>query len=203
MKIVFREMPDMQNTGERKLYPTVFHAPTIPHDTFVDLMAKQTQMSRTAIEGVFIELGNVLNQYLANGHAVKINHLGTFDVALGMAEGVKAEKLGGARCNTRDVQVKGIKFLPDVEWLRSLRGQVHFDRVDTIPIKKVTTTVEERLQKALAYLAENAFLTVQEYARCTGLSHTRANQELNAFCEDPESGIRSRGQHSHKVYVKS
>ena len=205
MKFVFREMPDMQKTGERKVYPAVFHGATIPYDTIVSLMANVTRLSRTAIESVFIEFADVLSDYLANGHAVKIDRLGTFDLALGMKDGVKAERLKkkGARYNTRDVQVKGINFLPDAAWLRRLRKDVTFERVGTATITKVTTTVEERRQMALAYLEENDFLTVKAYAWETGLCRTKANQELNAFCEDPTSGIRSIGARSHKVYVRS
>lgn len=194
----------MQGAGERKVYPAVQHGVTIPHDTIVSLMSDVTQLSRTTIESVFLELAEVLSMYLVNGHAVKINRLGTFDVALGMKEGVKAERVKpeGERYNTEGVQVKGINFLPDADWLRRLREDVSFERVGTETIAKVTTTVEERRQKALAYIEANGYLTVRAYAWETGLSRTRANQELNAFCADPVSGIKSRGVRSHKVYVK-
>ena len=72
-----------------------------------------------------------------------------------------------------------------------------------VQLPEVTTTAEERLQVLLGYLEKEPFVSVRVYAGLTGLSHTRANQELNAFCADPASGIRSQGVKSHKVYVKA
>lgn len=195
----------MQKTGERKVYPKVVHGATIPFNTIVNLMADVTQLSRSAIESVFIELADVMSMYLAEGHAVKIDRFGTFDAVLGVQKGAKAQtvKKDGEQYNVKDVYVKGIHFLPDTDWLQNLREGTKLTRVKgTDTLRKVRTTQEERRQKALAYLEENPFLRVSIYAWLTGLSRTKANQELNQFCEDPESGITSRGTRNQKVYIK-
>ena len=205
MKYIFKEMPDMQKTGERKVYPKVVHGAPIPFNTIVNLMADVTNLSRSAIEGVFIELAEVMSMYLAQGHSVKIDRFGTFDAVLGIQKGVKAQtvKKEGERYDVKDVYVKGIHFLPDVEWLRRLRNETELQRIKgTDTLRQMDTTIEERRQKALAYLEENPFLRVATYAWLTGLNRTKANQELNQFCEDPDSGITSQGIRNQKVYIK-
>lgn len=205
MKYIFKEMPDMQKTGERKVYPKVVHGAPIPFETIVNLMSEVTQLSRTNIKGVFIELADIINMYLAQGQAVKIDNLGTFNAVLGIKKGVKAQtvKEEGERYDVKDVYVKGIHFLPDADWLRRLRHQSKLQRIKgTSTLAEVKTTMEERRLIALNYLEENPFIRVGTYAYLTGVNRTKANQELNQFCDDPESGITSSGIHNQKVYVK-
>ncbi len=205
MKYIFKEMPDMQKTGERKVYPKVVHGAPISFETIVNLMSDTTQLSRSAIKGVFIELADVMNMYLAQGHAVKIDNFGTFNAVLGVRKGVKAQtvKKEGERYDVKDVYVKGIHFLPDAEWLRHLRGQTRLQRIKgTSTLSKVKTDMEKRRQIALNYLEENPFIRVGTYAYLTGLNRTAANHELNQFCKDPESGITSSGIRNQKVYIK-
>jgi hypothetical protein len=54
---------------------------------------------------------------------------------------------------------------------------------------KVTTTSKDRLAMAIAYLRENKYLMVSDYARMTGLTKNSAQAELNAFCARKHSPL--------------
>lgn len=204
MEYVMQEMPDMKGAGKKKVFPKVRHVSCIPHDTVVSLLMDVSTLSRSAIESVMSEFPGVLNMYLQNNHSVKIDGFGTFSVILGQLDAEDGKKRKVVNANRQGVYVKAIHFQPDAKWLRALRMTTDLQRVgDVVQLPEVTTTAEERLQVLLGYLEKEPFVSVRVYAGLTGLSHTRANQELNAFCADPASGIRSQGVKSHKVYVKA
>ena len=64
------------------------------------------------------------------------------------------------------------------------------------------STTEERLQIALAYIEKNGYIKLKDYMDRTGLGRRKAEHELDAFCNEPESGIRSALMGKSKVYVK-
>ena len=206
MDYIMYEMPDIHKTGEKKFYPRVNHVTCILHDTIVSLFVENTLIPRNSIESVMRELPDVLNTYLSNGHSVKIDGFGTFEVILGQlseedVEDAEARQKVGA--NQSGVYIKKINFSPDRNWLRRLRDITELHLVKS-PKEKfgMSSTVEERRQIALEYLETHPFMQVGDYMRRTGLSRSKATRELNAFCADPESGIKAEGNGSHKVYVK-
>lgn len=205
MDYIMQKMPDIHNTGEKKYYPKVKHSTCIPHKTIVSLFMSMTNMSRHTIEGVMSELPDVLNAYLANGHSVKIERFGTFNLILGQLseediEDVEARKKVGA--NQNGVYIKKINFSPDREWLRYLRNSTDLHQMPNMKeCFGVSSTIEERLQIALEYIEKNGYMQIRDYTQLTGLSRSKATRELKVFCADPNSGIRTDGNGSHKVFV--
>lgn len=61
-------------------------------------------------------------------------------------------------------------------------------------------TLEERKARALAFLKQNTVMRVGDYARITGLSHTKAAAELKNLCSDDSLGITSEGTYGSKVF---
>ena len=68
-------------------------------------------------------------------------------------------------------------------------------------LKKSKFSLEERVQKAHEFMKENYFMRVPDYVRLTGLSRSKAGEELRRLERDPATGITSRGERSQKVYV--
>lgn len=206
MDYIMQEMPDLQKTGEKKYYPKVKHVNCIPHKTIVSWFMTMTNMSRHTIEGVMSELPDALNAFLSNGHSVKIEGFGTFDLILGQLseediEDVEARKKVGA--NQSGVYIKKINFSPDREWLNDLRNSTTLHQVQNMKERLgVSSTMEERLQTALEYIEKNGYMQIRDYTQLTGLSRSKATRELKAFCADPNSGIQTDGNGSHKVFVK-
>ena len=105
--------------------------------------------------------------------------------------------------NQDGVYIKKINFLPDQEWLRGLRRSTELNRVEGYKEKlEPSSSLEERRQMMLAFIEENGCMHVRDYMTRTGLGRKKAEQELNAFCGEPESGIRCTMVGKSKVYVK-
>ena len=205
MEYTFQEMPDVHKTGERKVFPKVTHCSRIPNDFLMTHLAERTSYGTGTIEGVINELTEELDFYLTNGHSVKVDGLGTFNLSLGMKNSEEAEtvKERGERYDTYGVYIKTINFIPDQRWLYRLRRMTTLYKVGEVKeLYHNKTTLEERRQMVLRYLEEHPYIRVKDYVYLAYVPHSRAAKELKQFSQDPEGGIRSSGSGSHKVYVK-
>lgn len=205
MEYTFQEMPDVHGTGERKVYPKATHCSQISYDFFVNKLAQRSGFSKGVINGVLSELVQEMEFYLGNGHSVKVDGLGTFNLALGMMNREKAEEVKeeGERYDTNNVYIKSVHFLPDANWMRKLRQTIELNKVGAVKtLVPERNTREERHQMALEYLNTHPFMRVMHYAVLTGVHHNVACKELRAFSEDPESGIMRSGKGNQLIYLK-
>lgn len=101
--------------------------------------------------------------------------------------------------------IKGINFKPDPELLKEMNKEATFDctGVDVEVPKKCKYSREERLAKAKAIIGSYGFMTLTDYAVATGQSKAAASYDLKQIVADPDSGITTRGDHSHKIWVES
>lgn len=205
MEYIMQEMPDIQKTGEKRFYPKVKHAHCIEHETLGSAFVSLSNMPRSWFEGVAKGLPDVLNSYLSEGHSVKIDGFGTFDLILGLLteEERNSPKRQKVHANKDGVYIKKINFLPEKEWLRELRESTDLTHVKNFKEELGdSSTQEERLQVALNYIEEKGCMHVRDYMIRTGLGRKAAEKELKAFCEKPESGIRCTIVGKSKMYVK-
>ena len=205
MEYIMQEMPDIHKTGEKKFYPKVKHAHCIPHDTIGNAFVDVTNLSRSWFEGVTKALPEVLNAFLEEGHSVKIDGFGTFDLILGLLteEERNSTKRQKVHANQDGVYIKKINFLPEKEWLRGLRESTDLAHVKSVKEQLGgSATQEERRQVALNYMEEKGCMSVRDYMTLTGFGRMKAEKELNAFCDEPENSIRCVLMGKSKVYVK-
>jgi predicted histone-like DNA-binding protein len=205
MNYTFRELPDMQNTGERKVYPKVDYCGQMTNEEFLHMMEKVTMLQGGTIQAVIAGMAKTIGLAFLRGDSVKIDGLGIFSVKLGMKKESETEvlKQRGERYNTTDVEIKGVNFLTDQQWLKSLRHDIELNKSRGIKtIRKIESTEEERFQKAMQYLENQPFITVSDYVGLTGLGQTKAKMELRQFADNPDCGISRKGNGSHVVYIK-
>ena len=143
------------------------------------------------------------------GHNIKIDGLGVFSLTLGFDESSLSEKAelknvdNDPKTKYRHVCIKGINFKPDQKLLQALNKEATFERGESdvqVP-QKTTLTREERIARAKAIIAKNGFMTLYDYANATHQSRSVASKDLRQIVADPTSGITTRGNHSHKVWV--
>lgn len=205
MDYIMQEMPDIHKTGEKKYYPKVKHAHCIPHNTIGNAFVDLSTTPRAWFEGVMKGLPDVLNAYLSEGHSVKIDGFGTFDLILGLLteEEMATSKRKKVHANQNGVYIKKINFLPEKDWLRKVRETTELNQVKGLKEQLgESATLEERRQIVLGYIEENGCMKVRDYMTRTGFGHRKAESELNAFCQEAESGIRCTMVGKSKVYVK-
>ena len=213
---VLQELAEGMKDGKKTVYPKMQIYSLHDFETVLKHMHTYAgNFSDGSMRAIFDALVSTMVSWMPLGHNIKIDGLGVFSLSLGfdkstpkeqlMAEGKdeieNAETLNYTK--NRHICIKSINFKPDPELLKKMNRVADFDRVESevqVP-KKCTLSKEERLSKAKSILRANGFMTLTDYALATGLSRAVASKDLKALVADSDSGITTRGSHSHKVWV--
>ena len=166
------------------------------------------------IRAVFDALAQTMATWMPLGHTMKIDGLGVFSLSLGFDTSTPSEKAellkqefdddADPKLKYRHVCIKGINFKPDPELLKEMNRQATFDRVGVdVEVQKTSPySRAERLATAKAIISSRGYMTLTDYALATGQSKSAASKDLKKMVADPDSGIITRGQHSHKIWIE-
>ena len=209
-KYILKEMAEGMADGHKALYPKMQTYSLHDYETVIEHMRDYAgNISDGMIRAVFDALVSVMKSWMPMGHNIKIDGLGVFSLTLGFDESSPSEKeaLKNAdddpKTKYRHVCIKGINFKPDQKLLQALNKEATFERgeADVQVPQKTKLSREERLEKAKAIIVKNGFMTLYDYANTTHQSRSVASKDLRQIVADPNSGITTRGTHSHKVWV--
>ena len=204
-KYIKQEVPDMQKTGEQKVFYRLKTERNIGIQEFIrKVCSHHTGISRGEALRVLVSASEVLAELLGEGHSVTLDEWGTFKATIGLEEGKEMDTIDGdgTKRNARSLRLNGVTFQADKKLVRNARRRCKLERAGVVRVNRSPYTKEERLQKALSYLEENKVLKVSQYMELTGLAHTTAACELRSFSRDASSGIVSVGRRPAVVYVK-
>ena len=204
-KYIKQEMPDLHQTGEKKIY---YRLKTDRHFDFNHFIQSLHQSNNGISEAdairILLSAADHLATLLGKGNSVTLNGIGTFKATIGLEEDKELDTLDGTepKRNSRSLQLKGVNFRADKELVKQANGHCKLKREGTARIHRSPYDKDKRLSLALEYLEEHGAMRVADYMELTGLSRTVATMELKAFRQDPNSGIDFIGRGSAKVYVK-
>ena len=206
-KYYLQEMMNFQEEGKTRVYPKLMVYSQISQEDFIkSIRSRAGIFSEGVAEGLFITMTECMTDWLSEGHTVKIEGLGTFSLSLGFTDdkGNEMEDELTDKRRIRKVEVRGVNFKPDPEFLKDVQKKTTLEREMT-GVKRVLPqkfSMEEKLQRALEKIDRQGFITLQQYANLNKVCRTTASRELNAFAKDAASGITTMGQASHKVWIK-
>lgn len=204
-KYIVQELPDMHE-GKKLMYPKIKIYSQMGNENMAELIKQHGgATSKGTAEAVLITLPEVIKHFLALGHTVKIDGLGTFSLSVKFDDDKSNNLEAEEDQNYRHVSVKKVNFKADTTLLQGINQDINMERL-TPGVKRVRKTkydLEQRVQRALTRIEKYGYITLQEYANMNGISRTAASIELNQLSEDPKSPIRSRGKAPHRVWEKS
>lgn len=202
------EMPDVHNTGKRKVYPKMVVNRTMSQADFIEHMKIYNRsLAPSTVEMAVTEVRDMLVRLLAMGYNVTLDELGTFSLSLGFEDDKPQEMQSDKdKMTYRKVGVKNVNFKASPELLKDLKRETDHDLERDMGgvkvIRKELYSREERIARALKLIDEHGFIGLSDYAYINNLSRTAASLELKELCAGENSPIRSTGQHSHKVWVR-
>ena len=206
---VVKEMPAGMGNGKKgRKFPKMQVYTEFDYDKVVELVhTNSPAFSQATIRGVLDTLGVVMKNYLPMGHTMKIDNLGVFSLSLEFTD-EKAEKdaqqeTSESKKKYHHVRVKGVNFKVDKKLVDDINKENTFERITGNTTSPSPYSHEERLQRALTHIDKHGFITLQEYANLNRLSRSEASRELSKLVADPNSGIKTKGAGSHKVWVRS
>ena len=204
-KYIKQELPDLRQTGEKKVY---YRLKTEQHIDFKHFVQSLNHVNNGISEAdairVLLASADHLAELLGQGNSVTLARIGTFKATIGLEEDKELDTLDGTETkrNSRSLRLKGVNFRADNELVKQANGHCKLKREGTARIHRSPYSKEERLALALKHLEEHGAMKVSDYVNLTGLSRTTATLELKEFRQDPNSGIDFIGRGSAKVYVK-
>lgn len=204
-KYIKQEMPDLRQTGEKKVYYRLKTERNIDSKEFIlSLHSTFSGMSEADITRVIIATAGHLGKLLGQGYSVTLDGIGTFKATIGLEEDKELDTLDGTepKRNAQSLRLKGVNFRADKQLIKTANSNCKLKREGTARIHRSPYSKEERLALALKHLEEHGAMKVSDYVSVTGLSQTAARMELKEFRQDPTSGIDFIGRGSAKVYVK-
>lgn len=204
-KYIKQEMPDIRQTGEKKIYYRLKTERNIDSDEFIQSLSQTFNgMSEGDIMRVLIAAADHLGELLGKGYSVTLKDIGTFRATIGLEEDKEPDTLDGqeSKRNAQSLRLKGVNYRADKKLIKTARANCKLKREGTHRLHRSPYAKEERLALAVKYLKEHGAMKVADYIGITGLSRTAATMELKEFRQDPASGIDFIGRGSAKVYVK-
>lgn len=204
-KYIKQEMPDIRQTGEKKVYYRMKVERNIDTEEFIRSLCQSFHgMSEADLTRAMIVTAGHLGKLLGQGYSVSLEGIGTFKATIGLEEGKELDALDGAEShrNAQSLQLKGVNYRADKELIKKARIHCKLQREGIRRLHRSPYSKEERLELALKYLEHHGVMRVTDYVSFTGLSRTAATVELKEFRQDPASGIDFIGRGSAKVYVK-
>ena len=199
-KYIMQSTPDLKKDGTRPTYPRLVHAGVTSTRQMAEALQKQSAFSTGDIVGLIEAMGRFIATETALGRSVRIDGIGTFRAALGLAPGKERETEDGPRRNAASVCVRSMHFRPDRRLIALTEEHTDLERARSHKRTLLLETPEARLAAALDFLDQKGFLRVYDYAALTGLSRTMASRELVDF--HSAGLLDTQGTGTHKVYVK-
>lgn len=205
-KYKLQEMPDMDESGKRRVYPKMVINRTLDTKDLIEKMKLYRRaFSPSIIEGVVMDLEDMLVEVLSMGYNVKLDGIGAFSLSLGFKDEKPTEiQEEGDKMLYRKVGVKGVNFKVAPEMVKRIRRETDLERDmgGVTVLKKKLYTREERIARALQVIERNGYITLTDYAYINNLNRCTASKELREITSDKSSPIDGRGSGSHKVWVK-
>ena len=212
---ILKELPGEMTEGKTIVYPKMQTYSRHDYEQVIHNMRVYANgIGEGIIRAVFDALAETMATWMPLGHTMKIDGLGVFSLSLGFDTSTASEKAemkkqefdddADPKLKYRHVCIKGINFKPDPELLKEMNRQATFDRVgvDVEVAKTSKYTREERLAKAKDIIRSRGYMTLTDYALATGQSRTTASNDLKRIVADPDSGITTRGQRPHKIWIE-
>ena len=207
-KYKLQEMPDVHNTGKRRVYPKMVTNRTLSRKEFIKRMQGYHRgISESTTEAVLLDVADMLVEMLSMGYNVNLEGIGTFSLSLGFEDDKPTEMQSEEdKMTYRKVGVKDINFKASPEFIKEVKREtdrgLERDMGGVKVIRKQLYSKEERIARALEVIEVNGLITLSDYAYINNLSRTAASLELKEITDDKTSPIGSMGSGSHKVWVK-
>jgi len=209
---VLQELPEEMSDGKKVVFPKMQTYSLHDYDTVIKHMRIYAgSISDGLIRAVLDALVSTMQSWMPLGHSIKIDGLGVFSLSLGFDKSTPSENAiskkqqdgENPKTKYRHVCINGINFKPDPKLLKKMNEQATFDRVSTgvVVPRRCKYSREERLAKAKTIIEKFGYMTLTDYALATEQSRSAASNDLKRLVADANSGITSRGSHSHKVWI--
>ena len=164
-KYIKQEMPDIRQTGEKKIYYRLKTENHVDFPHFIKTLHRSNNgISEADAIRVLLSTAEHLAELLGKGHSVTLDGIGTFKATIGLEEDKELDTLDGneTKRNARSLRLKGVNFRADKELVKKARKDCQLQREGTARIHRSPYTKEQRLNLALEYLEKHGAMKIAD-----------------------------------------
>lgn len=187
--------PPQEGEKDERFHARVLPKGTIPADKFLEIVHNATGFSQAILDGTLQAITDELQRWLADGWIVEVGELGHFSISLECDRLVQDKKeIRSPSIHFKNVNLRlGSRF-------RHRFVTMGLERKSSPYISHSKPAEEQRLERLLRFLDENACITRADYSGLAKCSKTQAQADLNRFIE--QGIIRKYGSGRTVVYLK-
>lgn len=187
--------PPQEGEKDERFHARVLPKGTIPADKFLEIVHNATGFSQAILDGTLQAITDELQRWLADGWIVEVGELGHFSISLECDRLVQDKKeIRSPSIHFKNVNLRlGSRF-------RHRFVTMGLERKSSPYISHSKPAEEQRLERLLRFLDENACITRADYSELAKCSKTQAQVDLNRFIE--QGIIRKYGSGRTVVYLK-
>lgn len=196
-------MPDIKfdiyespGNGEKKKY----HVRTTNRQTLDsdDLMREAEQRSSVTCAdwtAVVEGLVDTLMEHLSEGKRIHINKLGYFSVGIGSTEDEDPKAM-----TRRTVQVTGVNFQPEKDFLKHIKSKANFvrDRYKSHTADLSPIEVDDLLTE---YFKSHRSMTRAQFQQLCGMTRSTAYRRLTALVQGEHPSLLCKGHKNATTYI--
>ena len=185
VQTVLRRSNLADGNGKGKVYATLARYSTITTQEVINYLLKNSQVGAGEVRRVIEGLLEQFMVFLPNGHAIKIDGLGTF--SLRMRSDVEQNEEG--KYVLKNARVDKVNFVPDRRLVMEL-NKINFlpPMADLTNVRHLTDEEAEAL--ALDLLGESGFFMIEDFMYSARVSYSTAYRHLKKMVE---CGVLYRG----------
>ena len=156
-----REMPDMNGTGQKRCYYKVRTYSNFSSKDFVKKICYSgSGLNPGEVTKVLYHIVGEMKRWLAEGHTITIDKLGTFSLSIGVMDDYEVEDFdgNGKKVTGKRIGVRGVNFRPDKQLVKDIGYRCKLHKGYDSPNNRSPYTRDERLKMAQDYLTEHHFM---------------------------------------------
>ncbi len=168
---------------------------TVDLNFICDEISERASYSSGDVYGMMCEVITSIKNHIADGHRVKIDGLGSFEVKLS-----SKAKEKGARTTNKDVEIKGLTFRLSKTFIKNWKFVVEHCSKSMKKSDKVIPMIQRRrIMKSL--LDKETVIRRKEYDSAAGISKDLAYKDILSFIE--EGWLAKKGTGSNTMYFRA
>ncbi|MCR8893543.1 hypothetical protein [Bacteroides sp. ET336] len=187
--------PEKEGVTSRKLHAKVISKGVVNTRNLGERVNQKCSLTASDVWGVLTALQTEFYNAFSEGYSVNLEGIGSFNLSLKCAPDVDPKYV-----SSKDIKVKGIRFVPDKKLLEML-NKVHFEH--DIDDSRHSGNMEQAdiIVKIDRYFVYNRFMRRADFEKLTGFNKSKALRTLKILVAD--GVLKNVGTVNMPMYIKN
>ena len=187
--------PEKEGVTSSRLHAKVITTGIVDTKNLGESINRKCSFTASDVWGVLTALRTEFYDAFSEGYSIHLEGIGYFSLSLKCEPDVDPKHV-----SSKDVKVKGIRFVPEKELLEMLK-KVQFEHDTDDSRHSSNMEQQEIMAKIDRFFADNQFLRRIDFEKLTGFNKSKALRTLKELVKD--GALRNVGTKNMPMYIKN